>query len=82
MLATTLLRRVPSPRRPPRHAAADADHNAFPDIGYHEVAGWGKLPNGRKWGGISGIDIDRDGKSVWMFDRCETADDGCATNPN
>ena len=27
------------------------------------------------WGSTSGVDIDRDGKSVWLFDRCETADD-------
>jgi DNA-binding beta-propeller fold protein YncE len=60
--------------------APDADHNAFPDFGYKEVVGWAKLPGGRKWGGISAIDIDRDGKSIWVFDRCESADDGCALN--
>ena len=37
--------------------------------------GWAKLPPGRKWGAVSGVDIDRDGKSVWVLDRCETADD-------
>ena len=61
---------------PPTPPAAQ-DNNAYPDFGYHEVPGWGKLPAGRKWGGVSGIDIDKDGKSVWVFDRCENADDGC-----
>jgi DNA-binding beta-propeller fold protein YncE len=61
-----------APPTPPPH-----DNNDYPDFGYHEVAGWGKLPEGRKWGGISGVDIDRDGKSVWVFDRCGNADDGC-----
>jgi sugar lactone lactonase YvrE len=37
--------------------------------------GWAKLPAGRKWGAAVGVAIDRDGKSVWVFDRCETADD-------
>jgi len=83
LLASTILvvaqtASPPAPAMPP----PDADHNGFPNFGYHEVVGWAKLPGGRKWGGISGIDIDRDGKSVWVFDRCETADDGCATNPN
>ncbi len=31
--------------------------------------GWAKLPEGRKWGAAVGVDIDRDGKSVWVFDR-------------
>jgi sugar lactone lactonase YvrE len=37
--------------------------------------GWAKLPNGRKWGAAVSVAIDRDGKSVWVFDRCETATD-------
>src|SRR5262249_39480839 len=37
--------------------------------------GWAKLPHDRKWGAAVGVAVDRDGKSVWTFDRCETADD-------
>jgi DNA-binding beta-propeller fold protein YncE len=37
--------------------------------------GWAKLPDGRKWGAAVGVAIDRDGKSVWVFDRCENAQD-------
>ncbi len=31
---------------------------------------WAKFPAGRAWGSSSGIGIDRDGKSVWVADRC------------
>jgi DNA-binding beta-propeller fold protein YncE len=37
---------------------------------YRTIRNWGTLPEGRKWGPASGIDIDRDGKSVWVADRC------------
>jgi DNA-binding beta-propeller fold protein YncE len=79
LFATTLL--AGAQTAPPTPPPA-ADNNAYPSFGYHEVPGWAKLPNGRKWGGISGIDIDRDGRSVWVFDRCQTADDGCVVNPS
>ncbi len=83
LLASTILCLAQGAAPPaPAMPAPDADHNAFPDFGYREVVGWAKLPGGRKWGGISGIDIDRDGKSVWVFDRCESADDGCVTHPD
>jgi sugar lactone lactonase YvrE len=83
LLASTILvaAQTASPP-PPAMPAPVADNNAFPDFGYHEAPGWAKLPAGRKWGGVSGIDIDRDGKSVWVFDRCESPDDGCVTHPN
>jgi len=42
---------------------------------YRMEEGWAKLSQGRKWGAAIGVDIDRDGKSVWVFDRCATADD-------
>ncbi|HMH17747.1 MAG TPA: peptidyl-alpha-hydroxyglycine alpha-amidating lyase family protein [Burkholderiales bacterium] len=31
--------------------------------------GWAKLPNGKKWGQTSAIDIDRQG-NIWVFERC------------
>src|SRR5437667_1986717 len=31
--------------------------------------GWGKLPDGRKWGQTSAIDIDRN-NNIWVFERC------------
>ena len=31
--------------------------------------GWAKLPDGRKWGQTSAVDIDRGG-NIWVFERC------------
>ena len=42
--------------------------NNFPNP--YKIDSFGQLPNGRKLGAVSGIDIDRDGKSVWAFERC------------
>ena len=51
-----------------RLAQAD-DPNSAPDP-YHVVNDWAKLPDGRHWGMAIGVAIDRDGSSVWVFDRC------------
>ena len=37
---------------------------------YRAIYDWGKLPEGRTWGSTSGVDIDRDGTSVWVAERC------------
>src|SRR5947207_14789530 len=29
-----------------------------------------KLPNGRQWGSTSAVDVDKDGKSIWVAERC------------
>ena len=50
------------------------DPNSAPNL-YRVDEGWAKLQPGRKWGAAVGVDMDRDGKSVWVFDRCATADD-------
>ena len=50
------------------------DTSAAPNP-YRMEEEWAKLSQGRKWGAAIGVDIDRDGKSVWVFDRCATADD-------
>src|SRR5947209_18980617 len=31
-----------------------------------------KLPEGRTWGSTSAVDIDKDGKSIWVAERCGT----------
>ena len=72
--AAAALAAPPAPAIAPPH-----DPNDYPN-GYHVDEGWAKLPNGRKFGGISAVDMDRDGKSVWVFDRCQSADGGCATS--
>jgi sugar lactone lactonase YvrE len=50
-------------------AQMGADPNAAPNP-YQVQEGWAKLPEGRNWGMTIGLDIDRDGKSLWSFDRC------------
>src|SRR5215212_6624725 len=37
---------------------------------YQSVENVFKLPDGRTWGSTSAIDIDKDGKSIWIAERC------------
>jgi DNA-binding beta-propeller fold protein YncE len=37
---------------------------------YRTVEGWAKMPEGRTWGATSAVDIDRDGMSIWVGERC------------
>ena len=39
---------------------------------YRTIEGWAKLPEGRTWGSTSAVDIDRDGTSIWVAERCGT----------
>ena len=32
---------------------------------YETVRNFGPLPNGRKWGSVSAVDVDPDGRSIW-----------------
>jgi sugar lactone lactonase YvrE len=50
---------------------------------YHVVENYFKLPEGRTIGSTAAVDIDRDGRSVWVFDRCGGASGGtpCAGSP-
>jgi len=50
-------------------AAAQSDPNSAPNP-YREDAGWAKHGAGRNFGSTPGLAIDRDGKSLWVFDRC------------
>jgi sugar lactone lactonase YvrE len=38
---------------------------------YNTIEGWAKLPEGRTWGSTSAVDIDKDGRSVWVAERCQ-----------
>jgi DNA-binding beta-propeller fold protein YncE len=51
------------------------DPNSAPNP-YRMEESWAKLPEGRKLGAAIGVEIDRDGKSVWVFDRCGANDCG------
>jgi DNA-binding beta-propeller fold protein YncE len=37
---------------------------------YRTVEGWARLPAGRVWGSTSAVEIDRDGTSIWVAERC------------
>ena len=37
---------------------------------YQPIENWAKLPEGRAWGSVSAVDIDLDGSSVWVAERC------------
>jgi len=37
---------------------------------YQTVTDFFKLPEGRKWGSTSAIDVDKDGTSIWVAERC------------
>jgi streptogramin lyase len=37
---------------------------------FRSIEGWAKMPEGRKWGSTSAVDIDKDGESIWVAERC------------
>lgn len=37
---------------------------------YRTVENWARMPDGRLWGATSAVDIDPDGVSVWVVERC------------
>jgi hypothetical protein len=63
---------------PPAQAAI-APTNDAPNP-YQTVEGWAKLPAGREWGSTSAVDIARDGRSIWVAERCGKGPDGRALN--
>ena len=54
--------------RTPAMAQTD-DPNGAPNP-YQLEPGWLKMPEGRRMGQAISVDVDRDGKSIWVFDRC------------
>jgi sugar lactone lactonase YvrE len=52
----------------PSHAQT-ADPNSAPNT-YRQDDGWAKQPMGRGFGSTIGLQVDRDGKSMWIYDRC------------
>src|SRR5579863_6937696 len=46
-----------------------AQENSAPNP-YRTIENWAKLPDGRTWGSTSAVDIDRDGQSIWVAERC------------
>lgn len=48
---------------------AEGDSNSAPNP-YRFDEGWAKHGMGRNFGSTPGLALDRDGKSMWVFDRC------------
>jgi DNA-binding beta-propeller fold protein YncE len=58
-----------APAAPPPAQSTVAPTNDAPNP-YETIEGYFKMPEGRKWGSTSAVDIDRDGKSIWVAERC------------
>ena len=39
---------------------------------YQTIAGWAGMPEGRSWGSTSAVEVDIDGESLWVGERCGT----------
>jgi DNA-binding beta-propeller fold protein YncE len=50
------------------YSQAVAPTNSLPNP--YAGAPFGKMPESRSWGSTAGIDVDRDGKSIWVAERC------------
>ena len=46
---------------------------------YETVENYFKLPAGRTWGSTSAVDVDKDGKTIWVGERCGS--NSCANTP-
>jgi sugar lactone lactonase YvrE len=66
----------------PMVVAAQADMaptNGLPNP-YQTIEGWAKMPTGRTFASSSSVEIDADGTSVWVAERCGTNQRGCLVN--
>src|SRR2546428_7485587 len=57
-------------RRPPRSTLFPYTTLFRSPNPYQTIVGWAKLPDGRTWGSTSAVEIDKDGKSIWVAERC------------
>lgn len=65
-------------------AIAQADMppaNDFPNP-YITQSDYFKLPAGRNWGSSSTVDMDLDGESIWIAERCGANINACVQNPD
>jgi sugar lactone lactonase YvrE len=76
ILPLVLLSLISAPALAQRGATGPAEHAKVKPINdelpnpYETVRNWGELPNDRKWGSVSAINVDIDGKHIWAGDRC------------
>jgi len=55
--------------------------NNFPNP-YITQPGFLKMPAGRNWGSSSAVDMDPDGESIWVAERCGGNINACVNNPD
>ena len=81
LVSGILLAQAPPPSQapagPPRGSSGPPEHAKVTPINnlpnpYETVRNFGTLPDGRKWGSVSAIHVDADGKHIWVGDRCGT----------
>jgi len=46
---------------------------------YRTIEGWARMPAGRAWGSTSAVEIDKDGRSIWVAERCAANSCGGST---
>jgi DNA-binding beta-propeller fold protein YncE len=61
------------------HAQAGAPPTNDAPNPYTTVRDFFKLPEGRVWGSTSAVDIDKDGRSIWIAERCGA--NSCVADP-
>lgn len=64
------------------HAYAQTSAEPVNDISnpYETIESYFKLPEGRTWGSTSAVDIDKDGKTIWVGERCGS--NSCGNSPD
>ena len=70
MLSGGTFAQAPAAQAPATGAWRSAPSSTTLPNPYNTIEGWAKLPEGRTWGSTSAVDIDRDGKSIWVAERC------------
>ncbi len=70
LLTAALAPSLTASARPAAQADASPTNN-LPNP-YRTVANYFKLPDGREWGSTSAVEIDKDGRSIWVGERCGT----------
>ena len=50
-------------------APTSAPTNSAPNP-YTTIEHFFKMPDGRTWGSTSAVEIDKDGRSIWVAERC------------
>ncbi len=79
MVRTAVLTAVLLPALVARAQIGSVPTDALPNP-YQTIENFFKLPDGRSYGAVSAIEIDKDGKSLWVAERCGGNSD-CMAKP-